>query len=272
MNKLFLAAVLALALHLLLFTVRFPIVRSSSDEPGDVKVISVRIIHSEPERESVKDAPHFNLEKDVHLEPVEKSAVEEQNIASRDTQPLPKYISKGIARGPLPGAPLKASKQKRKEPAKDPEKIPSPPSAPAPESNMAGDTEMPHEKATSSELSLEDTESRDTQQTLAHAQPPQVLLRSEVPVLETRPDYLLNPTPEYPALARKRGYEGVVFLEVLVDEKGFPADIKIAESSGHAILDNAAAKAVATWKFEPARKGNIPMPMNVKVPVLFKLD
>jgi protein TonB len=97
-------------------------------------------------------------------------------------------------------------------------------------------------------------------------------LRSEEPVVEARPDYLLNPTPPYPALARKRGYEGKVIIEVLVDEKGFPSEIKIAESSGHAILDNAAAEAVDAWKFEPARRGTVPLPMRVKVPILFKLD
>jgi len=39
-------------------------------------------------------------------------------------------------------------------------------------------------------------------------------------VIEAVPLYKVNPPPEYPRLARKRGYQGTVVLDVLVDQNG----------------------------------------------------
>jgi protein TonB len=73
-------------------------------------------------------------------------------------------------------------------------------------------------------------------------------------------------------IARKRGYQGKVILDVLVDENGRAREVIINESSGYVILDRAAATAVADWKFEPAKRGLIAVPMRVKVPVVFRLE
>ncbi len=83
--------------------------------------------------------------------------------------------------------------------------------------------------------------------------------------------YLKNPPPEYPALARRRGQEGLVLLRVRVSESGSPAEVRIAESSGSTLLDNAALEAVERWSFVPARRGDQPIPAWVEVPVRFRL-
>ena len=83
--------------------------------------------------------------------------------------------------------------------------------------------------------------------------------------------YLNNPKPGYPAFARRMGMEGTVMLKVLVSRQGTALKIEIAHSSGHEILDKAAADAVRNWHFVPARKGNSPMEESVKVPVAFRL-
>ena len=85
------------------------------------------------------------------------------------------------------------------------------------------------------------------------------------------PRYRLNSPPTYPGLARKRGQEGKVVLQVLVNKEGRVDDLKIDVSSGFRLLDRAAEKAVRKWHFEPARKGEEKMPMWVRVPVSFKL-
>ena len=41
-----------------------------------------------------------------------------------------------------------------------------------------------------------------------------------IPVHEATPLYRQNPVPEYPLIARKRGYQGTVVLEVLVTREG----------------------------------------------------
>lgn len=85
------------------------------------------------------------------------------------------------------------------------------------------------------------------------------------------PRYDENVPPIYPAIARKRGYEGVVLLsaEILID--GRVGELKIKKSSGYHILDRSALKAVKKWKFEPARRMGYPTVMWVEVPVKYVL-
>jgi protein TonB len=82
---------------------------------------------------------------------------------------------------------------------------------------------------------------------------------------------LNNPAPTYPALARRRGIEGMVLLEVEVDAQGLPAKIQIATSSQAEMLDQAAIDAVRNWHFIPAMRGGEPVAGVVRVPVRFRL-
>jgi len=85
------------------------------------------------------------------------------------------------------------------------------------------------------------------------------------------PRYQINSSPEYPAIARRRGYEGSVLLSTKISIEGNVVEVRIKESSGHSVLDRAAVKAVEVWAFEPARRMGIPIPMLVDVPVRFVL-
>ena len=91
-------------------------------------------------------------------------------------------------------------------------------------------------------------------------------------VTEARPLYRDNPPPRYPRTARRRRYEGTVMLEVLVSIQGRVRDLRLAESSGYDILDEAAVEAVRDWSFEPGRRGRQPMEMWVKIPIKFQLQ
>ncbi len=95
--------------------------------------------------------------------------------------------------------------------------------------------------------------------------PPETVIR------EARPIYRRNPPPGYPRLARKRGYQGSVVLEVLVDRKGMVADLRIFTSTGYPILDRAAMDSVKKWLFEPGVKGSKKVEMWVRVPICFQL-
>ena len=83
--------------------------------------------------------------------------------------------------------------------------------------------------------------------------------------------YLENPAPEYPLAAQKRGLEGQVLLKVHVLATGQPDQVAVAKSSGHAILDDSAVKAVLQWVFEPAKRGQNPIDGWVQVPLNFKI-
>jgi protein TonB len=83
--------------------------------------------------------------------------------------------------------------------------------------------------------------------------------------------YLRNPAPDYPPMAQRRGLEGQVVLKVHVLASGQPDSVTVARSSGHAILDEAAVKAVVSWAFAPARRGHTAVDGWVQVPLSFKI-
>ncbi len=85
-------------------------------------------------------------------------------------------------------------------------------------------------------------------------------------------DYLRNEPPKYPAVARRLRLEGTATIRVLVSAQGLPKQVKLQNSSGVQVLDEAALEAVQHWTFVPARRGNNPIPAEVDVPVRFRLD
>jgi len=91
------------------------------------------------------------------------------------------------------------------------------------------------------------------------------------PLREAVPLYRRNPAPEYPEPARRRGYEGTVMLDLLVNREGRVSDVRLSRSCGFPVLDRAAVAAVKGWFFEPATKGTEPVEMWVKVPIRFEL-
>lgn len=85
-------------------------------------------------------------------------------------------------------------------------------------------------------------------------------------------DYLQNPTPAYPALARRMHEQGRVMIRVLVSVDGLPERIELKTSSGFARLDQAALETIQSWKFVPARQGSEKIAAWVVVPITFSLD
>lgn len=86
-----------------------------------------------------------------------------------------------------------------------------------------------------------------------------------------RANYLHNPKPEYPAIAKSRGWQGKVMLRVQVSADGNADAVSIDTSSGHEMLDEAAMDAVKKWKFIAAKRGETAVPSAVIVPIIFSL-
>lgn len=86
------------------------------------------------------------------------------------------------------------------------------------------------------------------------------------------PNYGINPLPKYPLLAREKGYEGTVYLRVLVRPDGRVERLAVDRSSGYEILDRAAVDSVREWAFFPAKKGGKPVESWVLLPVKFALN
>jgi protein TonB len=95
-------------------------------------------------------------------------------------------------------------------------------------------------------------------------------------VLDAEPDYkadyLNNPRPPYPMVARRMGYHGKVVLDVEVLAEGKAGDVKLHQGSGYDILDNAALQTVKTWRFTPARRFGQAVTQRFLVPIKFSLE
>ncbi len=83
---------------------------------------------------------------------------------------------------------------------------------------------------------------------------------------------LLSPPPPYPGEAMRAGLSGTVELEILVGADGRALDVRIARSSGHRVLDQAARRTVLTkWMFQPAMRDGHAVQAVGRVPIEFKL-
>ena len=60
--------------------------------------------------------------------------------------------------------------------------------------------------------------------------------------------------PEYPKIALKRGYEGILKLKILISKNGEVSDIKVIKSSGYTILDKSGIDAAKKSRFYPLKK------------------
>ena len=94
--------------------------------------------------------------------------------------------------------------------------------------------------------------------------------------LDTQPDYqadyLNNPRPSYPMVARRMGFHGKVVLNVEVLAAGRAGQVLLHTSSGHDILDKAALQTVKTWRFTPARRFGQSVTEWFLVPINFSLE
>ncbi|MBI2222958.1 MAG: energy transducer TonB [Acidobacteria bacterium] len=75
--------------------------------------------------------------------------------------------------------------------------------------------------------------------------------------------------PLYPEAARQARIEGVVILEILIDEGGRVQDARVLRSV--ALLDEAALDAVKQWRFSPSILDDQPVKVVLTVEVNFAL-
>jgi TonB family protein len=94
----------------------------------------------------------------------------------------------------------------------------------------------------------------------AHAGPP-------LPV--SPPRLLTFVEADYPAEAAQAGLEGAVELEILIDGDGSVGDVRVVTPAGHG-FDEAASTAARAFRFEPARRGDEPVPARIRYRYVFE--
>jgi periplasmic protein TonB len=111
---------------------------------------------------------------------------------------------------------------------------------------------------------------RETPPEVQNATPPSPVVLDAEP--DYKAEYLHNPRPPYPMVARRMGYHGKVVLDVEVLAEGKVGDVKLHQSCGYDILDNAALQTVKTWRFAPARRFGQAVTQRFLVPIKFSLE
>ena len=202
------------------------------------------VIVKKPEKQVIKDA----ITKKPKSKPRAKPTIKTEHAEIQRKQPLPK-----------------------KEPSRKTEEF-----APPPPSKIPGETE---EKSNSEtryafvpdmvDIPTALPKRKDIPQTGEEHRSARTSL--DEPISVATPDYRENSPPVYPLLARRRNYEGIVLLDVLVRQDGTVGSIRLARSSGHKSLDQSAMRGVRKWSFHPGKKGGEAVEMWVKVPIRFRL-
>lgn len=78
--------------------------------------------------------------------------------------------------------------------------------------------------------------------------------------------------PQYPSRALRMKQEGVVWLRVLISETGARQEIKLHKPTKHALLNQAAIKAVKKWTFDPNIVNGRPTKSWVEIPIEFRIQ
>jgi len=241
MKRLLLAAGLAVGLHGLLFSMEAEWAKKKAIHRLRPEPVSFTLSYKKPKVQALPPAKKLIESKKKSIQVKKKS--QRKKARARPSEKV-------------------RITQKEREKASKPEKAPKPEKTSKPE------------KASKPEEAFQ---SKAPRMSPSHVEPAPVNEReapeipSPLPIREAIPVYRKNPSPKYPRVARKRGYQGTVILEVLVNQEGKVEDLRLFRSSGYTVLDRAATASVKNWLFEPGMRGDEKVEMWVKVPVRFRL-
>lgn len=84
------------------------------------------------------------------------------------------------------------------------------------------------------------------------------------------PRIVSSPHPQYSTQAMRARIQGVVVMQVIVREDGAVGDVRVTQSLGYG-LDEQAVWAVKQWRFSPGTKNGTPVPVLATVELAFSL-
>jgi protein TonB len=85
------------------------------------------------------------------------------------------------------------------------------------------------------------------------------------------PKRVYSPSPLYTEEARQGRVQGVVLLQAVIDAEGNVTNIDLIKGLPLG-LSESAMKTVKEWKFEPARRDGVPVPVYFTLTVSFSLQ
>jgi protein TonB len=270
-RDLILSCVIAAAVHLSILSVPLP---GGSSRDWDVyDPVSVAIIRSKKAVASPSPAETpAEVGSKPHSQPMVRALPEQTLIQERETRQEKTRAKPAI--------------KKKEFQANIPEELATHrPAKPAPESpvpnlgesvgnaSIGREPKIPDETAGNGSFSETASTANDTGQGKRRiAGTPERPGSGEGIVTYAMPRYKENPPPNYPGVARTRGYEGRTLLRVEVFETGKVGRIEITTSSGFEVLDKAALESVKGWTFVPGTKNGAKTTQWVMVPIRFCLN
>jgi periplasmic protein TonB len=87
--------------------------------------------------------------------------------------------------------------------------------------------------------------------------------------LTVKPKIIKRVKAKYPDIAIKSETEGLVVIELVVDKKGVPRDLKVIK--GHPMLNKAAIDAISEYRFQPGLQRGKAVRVKWVIPVRFRL-
>ncbi|HEF4761481.1 TPA: energy transducer TonB [Pseudomonas putida] len=208
----------------------------------------------------------------VSLEPVAKpmAAPVAQPEPARQPITLPKAFVPAKT-PPVPAKPLPISPQPAIVKASPPPK-PQPPTAQKP-SPPQRDEPRPVQPASSASSTAQNTPPAAPVKAPVTLPPATITPAPALtPVVSLRPSFVTPPpAPRYPNTARRRNQQGIVRVEVHLDERGQQLKLLLSRSSGVESLDAAALEAVRNWRFRPEIVDGRAVPSRVEIPIEFAL-
>lgn len=260
MKRLLLAGTVAVGLHGLLFSMEAEWMKKSISTPLPTGPIAMALTYKQPEKKLPLPKKNAEIIQKVQVPTPKKEKKEQPKPEPPKKARKPKQTQKPKPRK----KPAPVAIEKKPQPEMAPEQVPQPLNEPLPDYEAF---EMDNMEAASPPEPAEEPIQVAALPSEADMTPEP----SPSGIREAIPLYRDNPPPRYPRIARRRGYEGTVVLEVLVNTEGKVADYRIIRSCGHSVLDKAAVKSIRNWLFEPGMRGDKKMEMWVKVPIRFEL-
>jgi protein TonB len=222
------AGAIAVVLHLLLLAILAagPLLRRTADVPDKPdEVAQVQLLIGDGAQQTGTPPPSAEAPQ-AQVRPEAQAPQQSQPLAAQTPDEMGLSPPQQAQPEPTPPSPSPPAEQAQAPP---PTPNPAPPMRPAPPSIRLGD---------------------------GLAAPP---AESPLAFVTAGPD-ARNTAPEYPPDAARRREQGVVSLELRIDEAGRVVSVEIVQSSGSPRLDEAARRQLATWHFRPAFKDGKPVP------------
>jgi len=222
-----------------------------------LRLISSASASSLPVSITLTAAPRPLLQPRAEANVVEELETEKVEVEEIETSDLHKAKPEPVIKGALLSTPLPLIAKSSAE------KLPAEKSRP--EKQTAAEQERPEGVTQSA------TEQAQRVQAQVVTAAPALTNDRLLPVI-TEPSFSAKPQPPvYPKLALKRRWQGQALVQALVNEQGITERVELIESTGYALLDQSALKAVSGWSFAAAESDGLYQRAWVQVPVNFTI-